>query len=82
MVSTPPIPSSMTGAGPTTTSPGSVVTLVGGSAGTANIPGTHSDPADFYGLGLALIVIVVAIALTRVLFRRPGGGANDAEQPR
>ena len=75
-------PGSTTEPGSTTTAPGSVVTIVGGPNATANAPGPQSDPADFYGIGLALAVILVAIVITRLVFRRPGGGAGDAEGPR
>jgi hypothetical protein len=51
-----------------TTAPGSVITITGGPNATANVPGPHSDAADFYGILVALVVIVVAIAITRVAF--------------
>ena len=54
---------------PPTTSPGGVVTIKGGPGATGNIPGPHSDPADFFGIVLALAAIVVAIGLTRLVFR-------------
>ena len=63
---------------PATTAPGSVITIIGGPA-TANIPGPHNDGADFYGIALVLLAIVVAIALTRVLVLRRRGGSPDAE---
>jgi hypothetical protein len=58
---------------PTTTAPGSVITIVGGPSATANIPGPRNDGADFYGIILVLVAIVAAIILTRVLFGRRGG---------
>ena len=58
---------------PSTTVPGgSVITIYGGPNATANIPGTHNDPADLYGIVVVLAVIVVAIALVRWLFGRRG----------
>jgi hypothetical protein len=58
----------------TTTVPGGqVITIVGGPNATADIPGTHSDPADFYGVILALIAIFAAIVIARWLFGRGGG---------
>jgi hypothetical protein len=71
-----------TQSGPTTTAPGSVVTIIGGPNATTDQPGSHNDGSDFYGLALALVVILVAIALTRLVFRRPGGGSADVEGPR
>ena len=59
--------------GPTTTAPGSEITITGGPSVTANIPGPHNDGADFYGIILVLAVIVAAIVLTRVLFGHRGG---------
>jgi hypothetical protein len=59
--------------GPTTTGPGSVITIVGGPSATANIPGPHNDGADFYGIILVLAGIAAAIVLTRVLFGHRGG---------
>jgi hypothetical protein len=55
-----------------------VITIVGGPSATANIPGPHNDPADFYGIVLGLLAIVAAIALSRRVFRRRGG-PSDAE---
>ncbi len=56
-----------------TTTPGALITVDGGPSATANIPGPHSDSADFYGIFLALFIIVAAIAITRVVFGwRPG----------
>jgi hypothetical protein len=53
-------------AGPTsTTLQGTVVT----DAPVVRVPGPHNDGSDFYGIGLGLLAIVVAIALTRLLFR-------------
>jgi hypothetical protein len=68
--------------GSTTTAPGSEVTFTGGPNATTNLPGTHDDASDFYGLGLALVVIVGAIVVTRLFFRRHGGGSADAEGSR
>lgn len=51
-----------------------MITIYGGPNATANIPGTHNDPADLYGIVVVLAVIVVAIALVRWLFGRRGSG--------
>jgi hypothetical protein len=61
--------------GPTTTAPGSVITITGGPNATANIVGPHNDPADFYGIILGLVAIAIAIALTRWLFGRKGANS-------
>lgn len=58
---------------PTPTSGPGAVTITGGPSATANIPGPKQDPADFYGIIVVLIVMIVAIFATRWLFaRRPG----------
>lgn len=54
---------------PPTTTPGGIVTIKGGPGATANIPGPHNDPADFFGIVLALAAIVVVIGVTRLIFR-------------
>ena len=52
-----------------------MITITGGPNATANIPGPRNDAADFYGIAVALIAIMAAIALTRIVFgRRPRGG--------
>jgi hypothetical protein len=38
-------------------------------APVVRVPGPHNDAFDFYGIGLGLVAIVVAIALTRLVFR-------------
>ena len=43
--------------------------------------GPHNDGADFYGIALGLLAIVVAIALTRLVFRGRGR-SRDAEGTR
>jgi hypothetical protein len=54
-----------------TTLQGTVVT----DAPVVRVPGPHNDGADFYGIGLGLVAIVVAIAITRLVFRgRRGTG--------
>jgi hypothetical protein len=58
---------------PTTATPGALITVNGGPNATANIPGPHNDSADFYGIFVALAIIVVAIAITRVVFGWRGG---------
>ena len=47
---------------PTTVPGGAVITIVGGPNATADIVGTHSDPADFYGIIIGLIAIFVTIS--------------------
>lgn len=64
------------------TGPGAVVTIQGGPYTTANIPGSHTDPADFWGSGLVIVVILVSIAVARLVFRRPGPPVPPAEGPR
>ncbi|HEY3811368.1 MAG TPA: hypothetical protein VGL49_08030 [Acidimicrobiales bacterium] len=76
-----PISAGPTTATPSTTAPGSVVTIYGGPTATANLVGAHNDPSDFYGIGLVLVAIVVAIGVTRLLFRRRGD-SSIAEGPR
>jgi hypothetical protein len=44
---------------------GTVVT----DAPVHRVVGPHNDGADFYGIALGLAAIVVAIALTRLVFR-------------
>ena len=56
---------------------GTVVT----DAPITRIVGPHNDAADFYGIGLVLLAIVGAIALTRLVFRRRGS-SRDAEGTR
>ncbi len=65
---------------PSTTAPGSVITITGGPSATARIPGPQDDSADFYGIVLALAGIGIAIAVTRVVFgrwSRSGGSAGS-----
>jgi hypothetical protein len=61
----------------TTALSGTVIT----DAPITRIAGPHNDGADFYGLGLGLLAIVGAIALTRLVFRRRGR-SGDAEGTR
>jgi hypothetical protein len=39
------------------------------------VPGAHQDPADFYAIVVAIILILAAIAFVRLMFRprRPPG---------
>ena len=67
--------------GPTTTAPGSVVTIVGGPYSNPNVTGPHSDPFDFYGPVIALAAVVVAITLARLVFSRRGRDSH-VEGPR
>ena len=53
-----------------------MITIYGGPNATANIPGSHSDPADLYGIILVLVVIFVAIALARWVFGRHGASGS------
>ncbi|MGH9114575.1 MAG: hypothetical protein ACRDWW_01975 [Acidimicrobiales bacterium] len=66
---------------PSTTAPGSVITIVGGPNATANIPGPRQDPADFYGIFLVIAAVLVAVILARLLFHR-GGRDDQVEGPR
>lgn len=49
---------------------GSEITVVGGPNATANIVGTHNDPADLYGIILVFVAIAVAIVAARWLLGR------------
>ena len=55
--------------------------MQGGPTATANIPGPHNDAADFWGSGLVILVIIGAIALTRLVFRRPASTAEETSDP-
>jgi hypothetical protein len=57
---------------PTSVGPGSVITIDGGPNATANIPGSHNDPADLYGVVLVILAIAIALFATRWLFGRRG----------
>lgn len=48
-----------------------MITIQGGPNATASVPGPHNDASDFWGSGLVILVIIGAIALTRLVFRRP-----------
>lgn len=55
----------------TTSNPmGSEITITGGPNATANIVGTHNDPADLYGIILVIAAIAVAIVAARWLLGR------------
>jgi hypothetical protein len=58
-----------------TTLHGTVVT----DAPVVRVPGPHNDPSDFYGIALGLVAIVVAIALTRLVFRGRRAGRRRQE---
>lgn len=66
-----------------------VVVIPGGTPGQTQspkqpvIPGSQNDAADFYGLGAALVVIVLAIFLVRRLLplRRPSSVGRHPTQP-
>ncbi|MBO0729233.1 MAG: hypothetical protein J2P57_08230 [Acidimicrobiaceae bacterium] len=63
--------------GPTTTQPGAVITIPpGGTAPT--IIGPHNDSSDFWALGFALVGIVVAVVVVRLVFK---GRAHPARPP-
>ena len=69
---------------PPTTTPGGIITIKGGPGATANVPGPHNDPADFFGIVLALAALVVAIGLTRLIFRTrrdSGPRSTGPEEP-
>lgn len=55
-----------------------MITIQGGPSATANIPGPHNDAADFWGSGLVILVIIGAIALTRLVFRRPASSEQES----
>ena len=59
-------------ASPTTYGAGGVITIDGGPNATSNIPGSHDDPADLYGIVLVFLAIAVALFATRWLFGRSG----------
>jgi hypothetical protein len=50
----------------------SEITIVGGPNATANIVGTHNDPADLYGIILVFAAIAFAIVAARWLLGRRG----------
>jgi hypothetical protein len=58
-----------------TTTP-SVVTLQPASP-SGGIPGDASDPADFWGIGVAIVGIVIAILLVRFIFRHNGTSRGE-----
>jgi hypothetical protein len=58
-----------------TTAP-SVVTLQPASP-SGGIPGDASDPADFWGIGAAIVGIVLAILLVRMIFRHNGTSRGE-----
>lgn len=53
-----------------TTIPSGEITVDGGPNATFDIPGTKSDPVDFYGIILVAVAIAVSIVLARWLFGR------------
>lgn len=57
------------------------MTITGGPNATANIPGAHNDPADFYGIILGLAAILVAVAATRLIFRTRRGSGPRSRGP-
>jgi len=65
---------------PTTVPGGSIITIYGGPNATANIPGSHNDPADLYGIVLVLAFIFVSIALVRWVFGRHGRAGSRRSQ--
>jgi hypothetical protein len=66
------VTSSTTAAPPTTALHATVVT----DAPVSRVVGPHNDSSDFYGIALGLVAIVVAIALTRLVFRGRGGAGR------
>ncbi|MDA8044591.1 MAG: hypothetical protein M0Z30_05025 [Actinomycetota bacterium] len=60
----------------TTTLASGVITIDGGPNATANIVGSHNDPADLYGIVLVGLAIALALVATRWLFGRGGRGAR------
>jgi hypothetical protein len=58
---------------PSTTNPAAnEITIVGGPNATANIVGTHNDPADLYGIILVFVAVALAILAARWLLGRRG----------
>lgn len=53
-----------------TTLPTGEITIDSGTA--PHIVGSQSDPADFYGIVLVVLAIVIALVATRWLFGRSG----------
>ncbi|MGH9121755.1 MAG: hypothetical protein ACRDYC_07390 [Acidimicrobiales bacterium] len=47
---------------------GSVVTASPALPGNP-VPGAHNDPADLWGLAVAVVAIIVAIVVVRMVFR-------------
>jgi hypothetical protein len=68
--------SSTSGPPPSTGLHATVVT----DAPAGRVVGPHNDSSDFYGFALGLVAIVVAIALTRLIFRRRGGSSSAEER--
>ena len=58
-----------------------MITVQGGPNATGAVPGPHNDPADFWGSGLVILVIIGCIALARLLFRRPSPPAEEQSGP-
>ena len=48
---------------------------------TVAIPGPQNDGADFFGLGFALIGIVLAIVVVRLVSRGWGGPPQSEDRP-
>jgi hypothetical protein len=53
---------------PTTVFQGTVLT----DPHVTRLVGSHNDGSDFYGIALGLVAILVAIAVTRLVFRGRG----------
>jgi hypothetical protein len=74
---------------PVTAPPGTGFVVIPGSPGVSQapkqpaVPGPQNDGSDFYGLGAALVVIVVAIFLVRriVPLRRQSFVGRHPTQP-
>jgi hypothetical protein len=57
---------------PSTARGGSPVVTLEPTGGHGEIPGDASDPGDFYGIVVALAVIVVVVVAVRLIFRSGG----------
>jgi hypothetical protein len=66
---------------PSTTAKSPFVTLVPNGPG-GHPASTSEDATDFYGLGAAIIAIVVIVVLAKLVFRQRGPGRGPAQEER
>ncbi|MDQ6782268.1 MAG: hypothetical protein M3063_02235 [Actinomycetota bacterium] len=71
----------MTGSPSSATATVTSTAVTGQPATTPITPGAHQDGADFYGLFAAIAIIIGAIIVVRVAFRRPPGPQPTRETP-